>query len=486
MKVAPQWLDFHQDLLALYNESEASLRSAEGCVLLSFTKPVIFDDILAGGLTLAIGGAEAKGEWSVLRGGEGSIFADGVEKAATGAGMLVSELRFTPDKLPLTGDEIRIVFSENGVRSYGGTPVDAKTLLGSIAGGEEPYYYDEEEQSGSGSQAADTGSETGTLTPQGGELSAFSGRLLLRAGEGIVSTDTKVTFKREEAQDAEAMSPVYGIRFAVQPSDTAEAVFRLDEKAKELENPLFLGMWVLPEGSEEWQFAGGAYDAGTNSLTLLTRVNGSYMALYSPVSFTDLPEDHWGKQYIDILAARRIMVGYDGKVNPDDNITRAELVAMAVRVLRANSLLGRTPEVYDNFPDVRPENWFWYEVNLAAKRGIVCGYEDGTMRPNNPITRQELAAIVARMATDAAELALQLEPVAKDAGFIAGWAKTYVAILEEMGFVEGDENGNFRPGAPAKRCECAKLMVKLMELYGMLDYDPDAKEPPCLICPYSR
>ena len=125
-------------------------------------------------------------------------------------------------------------------------------------------------------------------------------------------------------------------------------------------------------------------------------------------------------------------------------------------------------------------------MNLAAKRGLVNGYEDGTMRPNNPITRQELAAIVARMAADAMELAQQLEPGAKDAEAIAGWAKTYVAILEEMGFVEGDENGNFRPDAPARRCECAKLMVKLMELYGMLNYDPEAKDPPCLTCPYSR
>ena len=486
MKVAPQWLDVHQNLLALDNKSEASLSSAEGSVILSFSKPVIFDDILAGGVTLAIGGAEAKGEWSILRGGEGEIFADGVEKAATGTGMLVSELRFTPEELPLTGDEIRAVFSENGVRSYGGTPVDAKTLLGRIAGGEEPYYDDEEEASGSGAQSADSGSETGTLTPSGGVLSAFSGSLLLRAEEGIVSTDTKVTFERKEAQEAEAMSPVYGIRFAVQPSDTAEAVFRLDEKAKEVENPLFLGMWVLLEGSEEWQFAGGAYDEKNNTLTLLTRVNGSYMALYRPVSFKDLPENHWGKEYIDILAARRIMMGYDGKVDPDNNITRAELVALAVRVLRSNSLLGRTPEVYDNFPDVKPENWFWYEVNLAAKRGLVSGYEDGTMRPNDPITRQELAAVVARMAADAMELAQQREPGAKDAETIAGWAKTYVAILEEMGFVEGDENGNFRPDDPAKRCECAKLMVKLMELYGMLNYDPDAKDPPCLTCPYSR
>jgi hypothetical protein len=474
----------HQNLLALDNRSEAALSSAEGSVILSFTKPVILDDILAGGLTLAIGGAEPKGEWSVLRGGEGEIFADGVEKAATGTGMLVSDLRFTSEALPFTGDGIRISFIEDGVRSYGGTPVAVQTLYGTIVGGEELYY--EEEASGSGSQTADTGSETVTLTPAGGELSAFSGSLLLRAEEGIVSTDTKVTFERQNAQDPETMSPVYGVRFAVQPSDTAEIVFRLDEKAAETENPLFLGMWVLPEGSREWQFAGGAYDAENNTLTLLTRVNGSYMALYSPVSFTDLPESHWGKKYIDILAARRIMVGYDGRVDPDSDITRAELVALAVRVLRANSLLGRTPEVYDNFPDVKPENWFWYEVNLAAKRGLVNGYEDGTMRPNNPITRQELAAIVARMAADAMELARPLEPGAKDAEAIAGWAKTYVAILEEMGFVEGDENGNFRPDAPARRCECAKLMVKLMELYGMLNYDPEAKDPPCLTCPYSR
>jgi|GEM_PF-6119813 len=485
MKVAPQWLDVNQNLLALDNGSEASLRSEGGNVILSFTKPVIYDDILAGGFTVTLGGMETPGSWSILRGGEGEIYADGVSGPATGTGMLAREVCFTPDELPVTGTAIRAELDGAGVRSYGGTPMEAVTLTGAIAGGLNPAEG-WEDVSGNGA-SADDGSETGVLTPAGSELSAFDGAIRLTAEAGIVSADTRVTFTRMEAEDAGALSPAYGLYFAVQPADTAEVFFRLDESAAAVEEPLFLGLWVLPEGSEEWQFAGGAYDGETNSLVLLTRVNGLYEARYEPVSFRDLPEGHWAADYMEILAARHILLGDEnGDVHPNDYITRAETAALTVRVLGANSLLGRTPEVRDNFPDVTTEDWFWYEMNLAAKRGILEGYEDGTARPRENITRQELAAIVARMAADTEALARTPEPGVRDAEAIAGWAKTFVALLEELDFVEGDENGNFNPASPARRCEVAKLMVKLMELYGMLEYDPEAKDPPCLTCPYSR
>ena len=479
MQVAPQWLDVNQNLLAEDNRAVMSLSSAEGKVILAFTKPVVLEDILNGGLDVTIGGVKAKGAWTVSGGGEGSIYGDGVMNAPTGTGMLVRELVFTPDTVPQTGKTVSAAPAGDGVRSYGGTLLAEEAVTGTINGGYTPWNYLPQPETES---AAET--EAVSLLPQGGEITALDGDIRLVSEEGTVSTETKVTLTKSEGGE-EALSPVYGVRFAVQPSDTVEVRFRLADAAEDVEEPLFLGLWVKPDGAEDWEFAGGAYDPETNSLTLLTRVSGEYKAMYSPVDFQDVPADHWAKKYIDVLAARRIMEGDGVKANPEAEITRAEVAALAVRVLQANSLLGRTPEVRDNFLDVKREDWFWYEVNLAAKRGIVQGFE-GYMRPNDPITREELAAIIARMAADAQALAEERSADFGDAAAIADWARTYVAVLQEMGFLQGDENGNFNHAAHATRAECAKLMYKLMELFGMLEYDPEAKDPPCLTCPYSR
>jgi hypothetical protein len=481
MQVAPQWLDVHQNLLAEDNRAEMSLSSAEGKVILSFTKPVVLEDILAGGLEIKVGGSAVQGEWTVTRGGEGSIYGSGVTSAPTGTGMLVREVVFTPASLPMDGSSISVAPAKKGVRSYGGTLLAEEAVTGVISGGKTAEWsYPAEPAKPQVSE--DT--ETAVLLPEGGEITALGGDIRLVSGNGTVSAETKVTLTKEEGEE-EDLSPVYGVRFAVQPSDTVELRFRLADRAAEVEEPLFLGLWVKPDGAEDWEFAGGAYDPETNTLTVLSRVNGEYKALYSPVDFGDVPEDHWAKHYIEVLAARRIMEGDGVNANPEAEITRAEVAALAVRVLRANSLLGRTPEVRDNFLDVKQEDWFWYEVNLAAKRGIVQGYE-GYMRPLDLITREELAAIIARMAADAQALAEEKTSTFKDAESIADWARTYVALLQEMGFLNGDENGNFNHAAHATRAECAKLMYKLMELYGMLEYDEDAIDPPCLTCPYSR
>lgn len=119
-------------------------------------------------------------------------------------------------------------------------------------------------------------------------------------------------------------------------------------------------------------------------------------------SYSDVADD-WYTNYVNFLSTRGVITGYeDGTFRPDNNITRREFTAMITRlgeVLEANG---------SGFPDVADTDWAVDNIYTAAVKGLVNGYEDGTFRPDNNITRAEAVKIVNAYlgrGTDAAGLA---------------------------------------------------------------------------------
>lgn len=96
---------------------------------------------------------------------------------------------------------------------------------------------------------------------------------------------------------------------------------------------------------------------------------------------------------MNTLASRGIINGKgDGKFDLNASITRAEFATMAVRFLGIqNDLTG------SKFSDVTSSDWFYNAVMTATKYGWIAGYNDGTFRGNNKITRAEVVTIVNRM-----------------------------------------------------------------------------------------
>jgi len=110
-----------------------------------------------------------------------------------------------------------------------------------------------------------------------------------------------------------------------------------------------------------------------------------------PVSFTDVEEGMWYEAAIETLAGRGIICGYpDGSFNPDKAITRAEFTAIAIRF--ANTKSGNS-----EFTDVPKDYWAYDEIAAATDYGWITGYPDGTYKPDNTISRAEVATIVNRM-----------------------------------------------------------------------------------------
>lgn len=96
----------------------------------------------------------------------------------------------------------------------------------------------------------------------------------------------------------------------------------------------------------------------------------------------------------------------------------------------------------------------------AVARGLISGYDDGTFRPDAPITRQELAVMVARALDEADPGTVNFT----DAEAIEDWAAVPVAQAAAMGIVTGFEDGTFRPQETATRAQAAVMLSRLVSL----------------------
>ena len=147
-------------------------------------------------------------------------------------------------------------------------------------------------------------------------------------------------------------------------------------------------------------------------------------------NFTDV-NGHWSEAHIDYWTDKGSVSGYDDSTfKPDSSITRAEVAQMLMNIFQ---LTGEG----NGFTDVNPTDWYYAAVMAAQKLGIFEGYEDGSFRPNNKITRQECLVLIARI-TNTKENAEYANKFA-DAADISGWAKGAVGGLLEAGILSGYE-----------------------------------------------
>lgn len=110
-----------------------------------------------------------------------------------------------------------------------------------------------------------------------------------------------------------------------------------------------------------------------------------------PNTFTDVPSAHWAADYIGYMQQFGIVMGFDdGSFRPDAPVTRAQFAAIASR-------FEKLTEGSKSFTDVPSTHWAAKYINFAATRGWVTGYSDGTFKPENPISRAEVAAVTCRL-----------------------------------------------------------------------------------------
>ena len=183
----------------------------------------------------------------------------------------------------------------------------------------------------------------------------------------------------------------------------------------------------------------------------------SYAAPTAP-AFSDVPASYWAYADIETLAGKGIINGFpDGTFQPDGNLTRAQFVKMLVLTLGLTPGTGSTP-----FTDVAPSDWFAPYVSAAVRAGIVSGLTPTTFGPNDTLTREQMAVLLAR----ALKLTKTVTLHFTDAATIDAWATTGVEEAVAAGYVNGFPNGSFQPLGTAPRAQAAKVLAMVLSNEG--------------------
>jgi predicted esterase len=144
-----------------------------------------------------------------------------------------------------------------------------------------------------------------------------------------------------------------------------------------------------------------------------------------------------------------------GTYRPQDAITRAEFMALVNRMKGFSGTSGTV----DSYSDVSKDKWYYDTVSAALAAGYISGYVDGTIRPENPISRQEAMTIVARLSGGGADGTKFLN-AATDGVNVVGWARTYVEACIANGLVAGS-GGRINPVSNITRAETVVLLDRI-------------------------
>lgn len=168
---------------------------------------------------------------------------------------------------------------------------------------------------------------------------------------------------------------------------------------------------------------------------------------------------HWAKAAIDKAVSAGFVNGYgDGTFRPDQQVTRAEFMAMLSRALGL-----KEASASGSYADAsRIPAWAKAYIDSAVEAGIIQGYPDGSFGPHKPLSRAELVTIIARAANLKADGSKQL--AFRDANEIPAWALPYVEAAVESGLVNGVGNNRFAPGKIATRAEAVTILTHLLDL----------------------
>ncbi len=147
-------------------------------------------------------------------------------------------------------------------------------------------------------------------------------------------------------------------------------------------------------------------------------------------------------------------------VRPEANITRAEVATIFFRLM-TKEFREANWATENDFTDVKKGDWYNNAISTCTKAGILKGYEDGTFKPNQTISREEFAAIAARFASEEVPAGGMFKDIA------GRWSEKDIERAAAMGWIKGS-NGLFRPVDKITRAEVIVIVNR------MLDRVPDA------------
>lgn len=183
------------------------------------------------------------------------------------------------------------------------------------------------------------------------------------------------------------------------------------------------------------------------------------------MAFSDVQEIDWYYDAVGFVFARGIMTGMNNtEFGPSVKLSRSHIATILYR-------MENEPEIiYDPtaFSDVADNQFYTNAVMWARSIGVITGYEDGRFGPSDENTREQMAVMMYRYAN-----AMGLDTSREsdlggfpDAGKVSGFADSAVKWAVGEGLIQGDR-GNINPQGTAERAQCAIIIKRFMETYGL-------------------
>ncbi|MBS7525874.1 S-layer homology domain-containing protein [Fusibacter paucivorans] len=283
-----------------------------------------------------------------------------------------------------------------------------------------------------------------------------------------LTTDVKVSAKNVSVTDLSAVqraqvpSNAKVIDLNASVGDTKVSTFKkpinvaLPYELSANENPDKLTVFLLKDDGTI-ESVPAKYENG--QVTFSRKGFSIYFVKENDVNFTDLTSVEWARDAIEYIAAKGITGGTSATTfSPNAQITRAEFLTMLMKIAQLNGDASALP-----FTDVQASDWYAESVAAAFENDITSGTSTTTFSPDAPITRQDMAVMVAKVMladgylpgvpADAAEF--------NDLSQIKNYAVQSVALASREGIMNGTDLGNFNPTANATRAEAAAMLYNL-------------------------
>lgn len=257
--------------------------------------------------------------------------------------------------------------------------------------------------------------------------------------QGVVMSDQSMVFSLYIYHTA----PFTNLQLQLQ-SSPPEAVFSSLQPLSSETSSCTLSVSPLPPGLHSLEVA---VSDGTRSITL---------SLSIVAMFPDL-EGHWSQRMVSNLMGKGIIAGYaDGTFRPESPLTRAEFAKIVSLAFSFEPKRSDSPM----FTDIPGGFWALPFIERLWKAQIIEGFPDNTFRPQDPVTRAELAAMLTRV-TNWPMVASSFPPTFIDLDS-HHWGFRYIETGAWQGAWDGYPNGSFQPDRYASRAEVAALIARLL------------------------
>ncbi|WP_415839995.1 S-layer homology domain-containing protein, partial [Paenibacillus endophyticus] len=177
-----------------------------------------------------------------------------------------------------------------------------------------------------------------------------------------------------------------------------------------------------------------------------------------PVVLNDI-SGHWAEAEIRKAVADGWVSGYpDGSFKPKREVTRAEFVLLLAESQGWKESEAVSVPEFTDIDDIG--EWAQTAISMAVQKGMINGYEDGSFRPNQPITRAEMTQMIIR--TLGMSVELDQSTSFADNSNIPTWSLPYIAEAVKRGLVKGLDNNRFEPNRKASRAEAVVILTRLL------------------------